>query len=390
MRTIPRGATTDRHTATGPLLQIEDLQIHYQTARGLARVVDGVNLTIERNEIFGLAGESGCGKTTLVEAILQIVRFPNRIAHGRVLFSPDADSEPVDLMALSPTRMRRFRWEHISYIPQGSMNSLNPVMRVGDQIVDGMTAHGVSEDDARKKVPDLLERVGLEERVARFYPHELSGGMKQRTIIATAISMDPELIIADEPTTALDVNVQRVILETLVSLRRDLGVAILIVSHDLPVHAQLVDRIGIMYAGKVFEVGEVRPVLKNPLQPYTQGLMRSIPAIGGERKRLGGIGGVAPSPLEWPSGCRFHPRCPQAMEVCASVVPTLAAIRPGPRDVAEQERELTVEPRRFAACHLYPESTPHEARDVPRRPLRPLADAPATVPTPAPSDRREL
>jgi len=384
METMRRGV--GRETATRPLLQIEDLQIHYKTARGIARVVDGANLTVERNEIFGLAGESGCGKTTLVEAILQIVRFPNRIASGRVLFSPDANKEPVDLMALSAAQMRRFRWEHVSYVPQGSMNSLNPVMRVGDQIIDGMTAHGVFEDDARKKVPDLLARVGLEERVARLYPHELSGGMKQRVIIATAISMDPELIIADEPTTALDVNVQRVILETLINLRRDLGVAILIVSHDLPVHAQLVDRIGIMYAGQVFEIGEVRPVLKNPLQPYTQRLISSIPAIGGERKRLGGIAGVAPSPLEWPSGCRFHPRCPQAMEICASVVPTLAAIRPGPRIVAD--REIDVVPQRFAACHLYPESTPPEGRGVSRQPLRRTDDVPD--PVRAPSDRRDL
>ena len=382
--TMPRRA--DRATAARPLLQIEDLQIHYNTARGVARVVDGTNLTVERNEIFGLAGESGCGKTTLVEAILQIVRFPNRVASGRVLFSPDAAVEPVDLMALSAAEMRRFRWEHISYVPQGSMNSLNPVMRVGDQIVDGMTAHGVPEDTAREKVPDLLARVGLEGRVARFYPHELSGGMKQRAIIATAISMDPELIIADEPTTALDVNVQRVILETLVSLRRDLGVAIMIVSHDLPVHAQLVDRIGIMYAGQVFEIGEVRPVLKEPLQPYTQRLMSSIPAIGGERKRLAGIAGVAPSPLEWPSGCRFHPRCPQAMELCAHVVPTLAAIQPGPRVVAD--REIAIETRRFAACHLYPESTPAEARDSSRLPLRHEEDALAPVTTS--SDRSEL
>ena len=376
--------TNGRNGTTGALLQIEDLRIHYRSARGVARVVDGANLTVERNEIFGLAGESGCGKTTLVEAILQIIRFPNREAHGRVLFSPAANAEPVDLMALSPAQMRRFRWEHISYVPQGSMNSLNPVMRIGDQIIDGMTAHGVAEDTAREKVPDLLERVGLEGRIARSYPHELSGGMKQRAIIASAISMDPELIIADEPTTALDVNVQRVILETLINLRRDLGVAILIVSHDLPVHAQLVDRIGIMYAGQVVEIGEVRPVLKNPLQPYTQGLMRSIPAIGGTRQRLGGIAGVAPSPLDWPSGCRFHPRCPQAMAACASVVPTLAAILPGPRAVAGQE--LTVETHRFAACHLYPESTPPQEEDTFRHPLRREGDT--LAPVSVPGDRR--
>ena len=378
--TLPQRA--GRNATATPLLQIEDLQIHYRTARGVARVVDGANLTVERNEIFGLAGESGCGKTTLVEAILQIIRFPNRVARGRVLFAPREGDEPVDLMALSPAQMRRFRWEHISYVPQGSMNSLNPVMRIGDQIIDGMTAHGVHAGTAREKVPDLLARVGLEGRVARLYPHELSGGMKQRAIIATAISMDPELIIADEPTTALDVNVQRVILETLVSLRRDLGVAILIVSHDLPVHAQLVDRIGIMYAGQVAEIGAVRPALKAPLHPYTQGLIGSIPAIGGERKRLGGIAGVAPSPIDWPSGCRFHPRCPQAMELCAGAVPNLAVITPGERIVAG--RSLAIAPERYAACHLYPESTDLAERGASHAPLRrPRPDlAPA-------GDRRE-
>ena len=338
-----------------PLLRVEDLHVHFRTPHGHARVVDGANLTVERKEIFGIAGESGCGKTTLVEAILQIIRFPNRVASGRVLFTPEAGSEPVDLLALPPARMRRFRWEHLSYIPQGSMNSLNPVMRVGEQIVDGMVAHGVDAGAARAKVPTLLEKVGLERRVTRLYPHELSGGMKQRAIIATAIAMDPELIVADEPTTALDVNVQRVILETLLNLRRDLGVAILMVSHDLPVHAQLVDRIGIMYAGQVVEIGAVHPALKNPLHPYTAGLMDSIPAIGGGRRRLGGIPGVAPSPVAWPTGCRFHPRCPHAMAVCTRAVPALAAIMPGNRTVAGEEREI--EPDRLTACHLYPEST---------------------------------
>ncbi len=355
MQTAPQRETVAATGTQTPLLRIEDLAIHFRTPRGIARVVDGANLTIHRSEIFGLAGESGCGKTTLVEAILQIIRFPNRITRGHVYFSPDDQTPPVDLMALSPARLRRFRWEHISYVPQGSMNSLNPVMRIGEQIIDGMTAHGMHGEEARAKVPAVLEKVGLEGRVGRLYPHELSGGMKQRAIIATAISMDPELIIADEPTTALDVNVQRVILDTLLQLRRDLGVAILIVSHDLPVHAQLVDRIGIMYAGQVVEIGGVRPVLKNSLHPYTQGLMDSIPAIGGERKRLGGIAGVSPSPLERPGGCPFHPRCPHAMEICATRVPALAEIAPGPRMIAVEERE--VESARFTACHLYPEST---------------------------------
>jgi oligopeptide/dipeptide ABC transporter ATP-binding protein len=235
------------------------------------------------------------------------------------------------------------------------MNSLNPVMKVGEQIVDGMTAHGIGERDARRKIPSLLERVGLEEKVADLHPHELSGGMKQRVIIASAIAMGPELIIADEPTTALDVNVQRVILETLAKLRDELGVAILTVSHDLPVHAQLVDRIGIMYAGKIVEIGDIRPVLKMPLHPYTQGLMSSIPAIGGVRKRLGGIAGTTPSPNHWPEGCRFHPRCPYSMDICTREEPALARIRIGHRVVGTAE--VDVIENRFAACHLHAEST---------------------------------
>jgi peptide/nickel transport system ATP-binding protein len=337
------------------LLEIEDLHIHFDTPRGIARVVDGTNLTLNRNEIFGIAGESGSGKTTLVEAILQIIRFPNRIATGSVRFFP-TEGESVDLMRLSKAEMRRFRWEQISYIPQGSMNSLNPVMRVGAQIADGMTAHGVSQAGARRKIPTLLERVGLEPRVAHHYPHELSGGMKQRAIIAAAISMDPELVIADEPTTALDVNVQRVILETLALLRQEFGIAILIVSHDLPVHAQLADRIGVMYAGQVVEVGPIRPTVKNPLHPYTQGLMASIPAIGGERTRLTGIAGSTPSPLNWPEGCRFHTRCPYVMDICSRVEPIRAAIQPGPRLVGNVE--VDVAEGRSAACHLHPESNP--------------------------------
>jgi peptide/nickel transport system ATP-binding protein len=342
-------------TQNDVLLEIDNLQIHFETPRGLARVVDGTSLILHRNEIFGIAGESGSGKTTLVEAILQIIRFPNRVASGSVRFFPKS-GQPVDLMRLSKTEMRRFRWEQISYIPQGSMNSLNPVMRIGDQIADGMTAHGVGESEAKRRVPAMLERVGLEERVARLHPHELSGGMKQRVIIASAIAMDPALVIADEPTTALDVNVQRVILETLAALRKEFGLAIMIVSHDLPVHAQLADRIGVMYAGQLVEIGPIRPAVKAPLHPYTHGLMSSVPAIGGRRTRLSGIAGSTPSPIAWPDGCRFHTRCPYAMEICQKVAPVRAEIGPGPRQVMGVEIEVT--PGRFAACHLHPESTP--------------------------------
>jgi len=343
-----------------PLLEIEDLAIHFRSKRGLARVVDGTTLTIHRNEIVGVAGESGSGKTTLVEAILQIIRFPNRETHGRVMFTPRS-GQKIDLMRANDRQMRRLRLDEIAYVPQGSMNSLNPVVRIGDQIVDGMTDHGISRSEARSRIPDILERVGLEARVAKLYPHELSGGMKQRVIIAIAISMNPSLIIADEPTTALDVNVQRRILGTLSRLRDELNVAILIVSHDLPVHAQLVDRLAVMYAGQIVEAGDVRSAVKAPLHPYAKGLMEAIPAIGKPRERLEGIKGSTPSPFNWPPGCRFHNRCPYVMEICEHVPPLIAAVEPGERPTVEGV--IPVQPGRQVACHLYPESTPKEQRE---------------------------
>ncbi len=354
------GAPADSKGAgIAPLLHIEDLDVHFKTPRGIARVVDGANLTVNHSEIIGIAGESGSGKTTLVEAILQIIRFTNRITNGKVLFSPDGVQQ-IDLMKLGPKEMRGFRGKDIAYVPQGSMNSLNPVMRVADQIMDGMVDHGISARAARARVPGLLDRVGLESRAAQLYPHELSGGMKQRVIIAIAIAMDPKLIVADEPTTALDVNVQRRILEALQRLRDDLKIAILIVSHDLPVHAQLADRIGIMYAGQIVETGDIRSTLKTPMHPYADGLMKAIPSIGGTRERLEGIRGATPSPLNWPDGCRFHNRCPHVMDICQTTPPLLADVRSGERTVLGDP--VDVREGRRVACHLYPESTPGETR----------------------------
>lgn len=342
------------------LLEIRNLDVHFRARdNSLARVVDGTNLTVNRNEIIGIAGESGSGKTTLVEAILQISRFSNRETHGQVLFNTRSGQQ-VDLMQVSTREMRRLRLDEIAYIPQGSMNSLNPVARVGEQIVDGMVDHGVSERQAKQRVPELLDWVGLEPRVARLYPHELSGGMKQRVIIAIGISMGPSLVIADEPTTALDVNVQRRILETLIRLRDEMNVAIMMVSHDMAVHAQLVDRVGIMYAGQIVETGDVRPIVKSPLHPYTHGLMASIPSIDKPRERLEGILGSTPSPRNWPSGCRFHNRCPWAMPICESVPPLLAPVIPGER--TGLDGTVIVQQGREVACHLYPESTPEGAK----------------------------
>ncbi|HEV2527031.1 MAG TPA: ABC transporter ATP-binding protein [Thermomicrobiales bacterium] len=343
-----------------PVLTIEDLDVHFPANDGsVARVVDRLRLTVNRNEIIGIAGESGSGKTTLVEAILGISRFPNRRLNGRVLFETRTRGQ-VDLATISARQMRRLRLEEIAYIPQGSMNSLNPVLRVGDQIADGMIDHGVPAGQARGRVPELLERVGLEARVARLFPHELSGGMKQRVIIAIAIAMSPSLIVADEPTTALDVNVQRRILETLARLRDEMQVAIMLVSHDMAVHAQLVDRVGIMYAGQIVETGEVREAVKRPMHPYTAGLMQAIPSIDRPRARMEGIRGATPSPRNWPEGCRFHDRCPRAMPVCRTIPPLLAEPVAGRREGVTGPVDVIA--GRQVACHLYPESTPPEAR----------------------------
>lgn len=350
--TLP-GTSSSPTAARDTLLEIRNLDVHFRLKDGnLARVVDGSNLTVNRNEIIGIAGESGSGKTTLVEAILGINRFANRELGGEVLYHA-RNGEVLNLAAMGSNAIRKVRLSEIGYIPQGSMNSLSPTMRVEDQIIDGMVEHGMSHRNARRRVPELLEKVGLDAYVARLYPHELSGGMKQRVIIAIGISMNPSLIIADEPTTALDVNVQRRILETLMRLRDELGVSIIMVSHDVAVHAELVDRLAIMYAGQIVETGDVRPMLKAPLHPYTKGLMDSIPTITEKRVRIEGIRGVTPSPDAWPQGCRFHDRCKYAMPVCTELMPRLVSLDSS--TVTSLNDKETTTDGRYVACHLYPE-----------------------------------
>ncbi|MCO5226578.1 MAG: ABC transporter ATP-binding protein [Thermomicrobiales bacterium] len=338
-------------TSGDVLLEVKDLDVHFRLKNGgLARVVDGASLTVKRNEIIGIAGESGSGKTTLVEAILGINRFSNRELGGQVLYHA-RNGQVMDLAAMSQNDIRRVRLSEIGYVPQGSMNSLSPTMRVADQIIDGMVTHGVSARDARRKVPELLSRVGLDERAMRLYPHELSGGMKQRVIIAIGISMEPSIIIADEPTTALDVNVQRRILATLMRLRDEMGVTIIMVSHDGAVHAELVDRLAIMYAGQVVETGGVRPMLKAPLHPYTKGLTDAIPTITAKRERIEGIRGATPSPDNWPQGCRFHNRCQFAMPQCLEIPPQLVQLQT--EHVTSLNGTETIAQDRLVSCHLY-------------------------------------
>lgn len=330
-----------------PLLDIENLQVYYDTVNGVSKAVDGVDLKIQRGEVLGIAGESGCGKSTLTTALLRLTKRPGYIAGGQLLFYPPDDAAPTDLLELDGEALRKIRWRNISYLPQGSMNSLNPVLRIRDQFIDVIQEHrAVSKSEAQKMVIDLLRRVNLEPYVAKMYPHELSGGMKQRATLAIAIALNSDLLVADEPTTALDVHVQRVIIEMLADLRDTLGMTVILVTHDMAVHAELADRVAIMYAGEVVEIGDVHQIFKSPKHPYTQGLINSIPRIGGERTRLGGIAGNTPSPRDWPSGCHFHPRCAHAMPVCSQKNPPLLTVSRNRQEQATQQPSLV-------ACHLY-------------------------------------
>ena len=269
-------------------------------------------------------GESGSGKTTLILALLRMIKTPGFIAGGSATFD-----DGTDLIQLSQADVRQARLARVAMVPQGAMNSLNPVMRIGDQLILTMREHGIEgeREEWLKRVEELLDKVGLKPGAARLYPHELSGGMKQRVCIAQAISLNPQLILADEPTSALDVVVQRQIMQTLRQLQHELDATVLLVGHDMGLMAQFAERVGIMYGGKLVEVGTVHDIFHNPQHPYTQLLISSIPSFEtkGEFK---GIPGVALSLLDPPSGCLFHPRCPQATERCKAEEPRLAEVAP--------------------------------------------------------------
>ena len=314
------------------VLQVENLRVYYHTRRGAVKAVDGVNFNLASDEIFGLVGESGSGKSTIALALMRLIKPPGCIEGGTVLL------DGVNILAVPDDEMRQLRLAAISLVAQGAMNSLNPVMRIRDQIVDALKDHGerMTERELTERVDYLLDRVGLRREVADMYPHELSGGMKQRVSIAVAISLRPRVIIADELTSALDVVVQRQVMETLRAVRKDLGASVILVGHDMGLMAQVVDRLGVMYAGDLAEVGPVREIFREPLHPYTQLLITSLPSLdkkGGFR----GIPGLPPSLLNRPRGCPFHPRCPHVMDVCSAQEPELRQVRPN----------------RWVACHLY-------------------------------------
>jgi peptide/nickel transport system ATP-binding protein len=314
------------------VVEIRDLRTHFYVRKKVVKAVDGVDLDINTGVKLGLVGESGSGKSTMALSIMRMHRPPTKITGSIVV-------DGVDLLKLSEEEMRRTRLSQIAMIPQGAMNCLNPVMRVEDQVIDGLNDHGLSlsKTEMKKKVVQLLETVELPAKVARMYPHELSGGMKQRVTVAIAISMMPKLLIADEPTSALDVVIQRQVMETITRLATDLGLSMILIGHDMGLMAQSVDRLAVMYAGKVMEIGNVRDMFSHPLHPYTQALIQSLPVLG-NRGVFKGIPGIPPSATNPPPGCPFHARCSQAIEgVCNVKTPVLRELRPG----------------QMASCHLY-------------------------------------
>jgi len=316
-----------------PLLKVENLKVYYYSLRGIVKAVDSVSFTVNRGETLGLAGESGCGKSTLGFALLRLVPSPGRIVSGRILF------DGVDLVALPEDRLRKeYRWKRISMVFQGAMNALNPVRTIGDQIAEAITIHepNVSKEEALERAAKLLEMVGIDPKRVKAYPHELSGGMKQRVVIAMALALNPDLVIADEPTTALDVVVQAQIMNLLKRLKRERNMSMILISHDLSLIAEIADRVAIMYAGKIVELGPADTIYQEPKHPYTQLLLRSIPKLRGAKEFIW-IPGQPPDLRMPPPGCRFHPRCPYAMDICRREEPPM----------------IEVGPEHSAACWLY-------------------------------------
>jgi len=310
-----------------PLLVVDQLKTYYKTLRGYVKAVDGISFTVDKHEAVGLAGESGCGKTTAALSILRILPFNGEIVGGRILL------DSIDITKLDEEEMRtKIRWKKVSIVFQGAMNALNPVYSIGDQIVEAIRLHepDVSRREALERAMKLLELVGVDPSRVNSYPHEFSGGMRQRAMIAMALASNPSLLIADEPATALDVIVAAQVLRLLRELKRKLGLGMILITHDLSIIAELCEKTAIMYAGKIVEYGDVITIFKNPQHPYTQGLMASFPSVRAkERVKLVSIPGSPPDLLNPPSGCRFHPRCKFAMEICRKKEPSFLDVGGG-------------------------------------------------------------
>lgn len=309
-----------------PLLKVKNLALEFNTYRGVVKALDDVNFQIFGKERFGLAGETGCGKSVTALSILKLVPKPGRIVNGEIIFRGE------DLLRKSQKEMQKIRGSKISMVFQDPTSSLNPVFKIGDQINGVIRKHqNLNEKEARERALELLEKVKLADptRVLRMYPHELSGGMKQRVMIAIALSCHPDLLIADEPTTNVDVTIQAEILDLMRDLQRDFKSSILYITHNLAVIAETCDRVGIMYAGNIVEVGSTKDIFSSPLHPYTQGLIKAIPELGKREKKLSSIMGAVPDLINPPKGCKFHPRCARMEAICRSEKPTLTELEKG-------------------------------------------------------------
>lgn len=314
---------------TAPVLEVKRLSVDYVSAQGLVHVVDDVSLELRRGEVHGLVGESGCGKSTLARSLLRVLGPPAIVTGGSVLL------EGKDVMAMSAHELDLVRWVRMAIVFQGAIDALNPVLRIQEQLIDALTAHGV-RDGLEDRAKKLVDRVSLPRRVLTAFPHELSGGMRQRVVIAMALALGPQVLLMDEPTTALDVVVQAEILDELDRLRKDMGFAVLLVSHDLPLMLERCDRISVMYAGRIIESGPVtafreggsssHPYAKHLLgHPYAQHLLQSFPRLDGPRTIARALEGSPPSLFSPPPGCRFHPRCPSVMPICKVEQPKLTS-----------------------------------------------------------------
>lgn len=320
-------------SSTGTILEIRNLCVDYLTEKKPVRAVDRVNLTVKRGETLGLAGESGCGKSTLAFSILRLHKPPALIPEGEVIFNGE------DILCMDEERLRRIRWNDISVVFQSAMNCLNPVVSIRDQMCDVILAHrNISKADAVAQAANLLERVGISPDRMNDYPHQFSGGMRQRVVIAIALALDPQMIIMDEPTTALDVVVEREIMAKLEELKHQFGFTILLITHDLSLLGEISDRIAIMYGGRIVELATSEQVILDPKHPYTNGLINSFPLLSGEKKVLSGISGFPVNLWDPPPGCYFAPRCEACMDICKRENPPLIEIEPG----------------RQVACHLFP------------------------------------
>jgi len=320
-----------------PVLQVEHLTTNYKTLRGWVKACEDVTFEVEKGEAMGLVGESGCGKTTVALSLLKLLPSAGRIRKGQILFNGN------DLVKMNDSQIRKIRWKGIAIVFQGAMNALNPVFKISDQITEAIKIHEphVSRTAAKERVESLLEMVGIDRSRADNYPHEFSGGMRQRALIAMALAANPEVLVADEPGTALDVVVQAQILKLLRELKDKLNLSMVFISHDLSIVAETCEKLAIMYAGQVVEYGDTKSVFSKPLHPYTQGLLGAFPSIKGERKKLISIPGQPPDLLSPPTGCRFNPRCPYVMDVCKSVEPKVLPVD---------------NPNHLARCHLYPQN----------------------------------